>query len=363
MMKENEQENVEQNIYINNVNEFKTKNKELLQIVNVFCNSFDKTLVRINHKKQLHRALSDVFALILTANEIERETLFAYFTSRRDTSTIVRGRIIEKYPYNGMVYSCFYINDIKVVHVEPEMTGSYSWGGTAETLEKAIKVVKPSVVISLGVAFGNDIKKQKMGDVLVGRQFFAYDKSVKMKGHKLDIKKLHVYESDENLRYKMKSCMMFESKTKGLFGNEFQAHIGNILTGEYVIDSEDFRDVIFKPFKAFGIIGGEMEAFGMFSVLKKNNERRKWSQVHGIMIKGICDWAAGKNSPSLSDPENTKKAEEEKNDLQVLAMCNACSVCEKLLCQKKFFSDYRTRGMKKRFWRYVKNIKNLFVKK
>lgn len=363
--------------FISNSQAFIENNKEYLKEAKHIRISFNHTVKHNAKKKDFYKEIADVKILVLTANEIERETLFSCSVKHPNSLIESEEDIIIRIPYSGLVYSIFYINDIKIVHVEPEMTGSYSKGGTAETLQKALEHVRPSVVLSVGVAFGYDIEKQNLCDVLVGRQFFSYDKSIKMLDDQIKIKRLHTFESSENLLYKIKSNIMFEDKIIGLFNNTFNAHIGNILTGEYVIDSRVFRDLIFSPFKPFGIIGGEMEAFGMFNSIEEYNAKHQRNKVHGIMIKGICDWGAGKNAdfinekdkvtvtPNVGENDNGKanrenSGEEDKNNLQTFAMCNACTVCKMFLKENNFFSDYKIYGMRKFFQRCINRVRYFF---
>ena len=143
-----------------------------------------------------------------------------------------------------------------------------------------------------------------------------------------------------------------ERKLTGLLGNKFQAILGNMLTGEYVVDSSTFRQMIVSPFAPFGVVGGEMEGFGFFNVLKE------YKPAHGILIKGICDWGAGKNNDDTED-RNMIPPRDYKNIFQVLAMLNVCTVCDQYLVHENFFSDYKIKGHKKRFWRLVEKIKNI----
>lgn len=302
--------------------------------------------------------------LVLTANDIERQILFYYFSEERKQTII-------KIPYEGLVYSFFKINNINVVHVESENTGSFTRRGSADTLKKAIKIVKPSVIISAGVAFGLDYKEYNIGDVLIGRQFFAYDKSAKMKDSGIKFKTVHLYESGKRLLYKAKSTIFSEQTIKGYFNNEFKAEICNMLTGEFVIDSEEFKNDITNPFKFFGIVGGEMEAYGIFKVLEEKTFKRE----EAIVIKGICDWGAGKNAGKDDSDEtsnnNSKfiKIKEEfnkvipKDAFQAIAMINTCVILEKFLVCEDFYSDFRLIGIKKRLKKLTNWFRRAFIKK
>lgn len=386
MSKHYEDINERRNKFIQEKIDFVNKNSETLAKARKMRKGFSQTLKFNDNVKQFRKEIKDVKIMIMTATEIERETLFAFFTRYPKSFDLVENNVIKRIPYNGLVYSFFYINDIKVVHVEPEMTGSNTKGGTAATLKIALEDAKPAVVVSVGVCFGCDCDKQDLCDVLVGRQLFTYDKSSKVKGLELNVKRLHVFESSETLLYKMKSTTMFEDKTTGLFENTFKPHIGNLVTGEFVVDSQEFRDMIFEPFFPFGIIGGEMEGFGFFNAIKKHNELNPKEKVHGILMKGICDWGVGKNSdePQEDDSKNQKPKEtdtpkettgtkeqasdktkedddpdDEKNNLQTLAMCNACSVCKRFLIENNFFSDYKNYNR----WNFGRWIKRIFRSK
>lgn len=366
--------------YKDNIVTFISNNLVALYKAHSMRKNFSLTLKANVRKKDFHKEIADVKFLILTANEVERETLFSCCTNYPKNVALAERNIIRRIPYDGLVYSVFYINDIKVVHVEPEMTGSHTKGGTAETLRKALKAVRPTFVISVGVAFGYDIKKQQLCDVLVGRQFFSYDKSTKVKDDEINIKRLHVFEADQALLTKIKSTVAFEDKMVGLFENGFQAHIGNMITGEYVVDSLAFKNLITEPFKPFGIIGGEMEALGMFSVIDEYNKKKFCRKTRGIMIKGICDWAVGKNiaikdsdlkikiqgcplDNNYCDEKCVLTSEDYKNNLQTLAMCNACTVCKSFLASNNLFSDYCNQGIIKGIYRFFIRLGRPFQKK
>lgn len=382
-----------EDVFVKNRIKFEENHYEELFKAEEVKRSFDKTLILNVHKRCFYREIADIKIMILTANEMERRTLFACFTDFPSDADLVEKNVIKRIPYGGLVYSIFYINDIKVVHVEPEMTGSNTIGGTEETLRKALKKVRPTYVVSLGVGFGFDADKESLCDVMVGRQFFSYDKSTKIKDNELNVKRLHVHESDKTLLSKAKSTLMYEDKTKGLFDNLFNTHIGNLLTGEFVIDSKMYHDMISHPFKPFGVIGGEMESYGMFSAIEEYNKQFWHLNTHGIMIKGISDWGAGKNvAASKKDdeekPESTDNipnveelkedyqtqednefkeynsnerlkqymqlsSEDRKNNLQVLSMCNTCTVCKMFLKESSLFSDYRIHGLRKNWRRFV----------
>lgn len=352
-------ENLEKIEIDGKVQKFWEKNKDILEeAVQFRKNNCKETDFIIEKYKHIHMYLSKVKIMIITANEIERNSLFAYFM-HQSLHHIIR------IPKGNLVYHFFKIGENRVVHIEPAITGSYAKGGAASAISEAIRLVHPKIIISLGVAYGANYKKNEIGDVLVGRQHFSYDKSAKVSDGEIGIKMLHVEEADDYMLNRFKANVSLEEKTKGIFNNEFQAILGNMVTGEFVVDSIELRRMIFSPFQPFGIIGGEMEAYGIFEEVKLHKG------IHCMMMKGICDWGAGKNS-NIKIRENvttesknliTKERDyNPKNDFQTLAMLNTCKVCEQFLASEKTFSDLYIKGILKRFWRHEKIIKHLIMK-
>lgn len=332
------------------VSNFANNNREVLKKAKKFKDESNKNIHFVNESHlKLDMYLADVKIMIITANEIERDTLFAYF-SKNSKHHIVK--IARK----NLVYSFLKIGNNNVVHIEPATYGSYTKGGAHQTIMEAVKIVHPSIVISLGVAFGANYEKNEIGDVLVGQQHFSYDKATKVSNGTLNIKRLHIVETDEYMISRFKSNVPTEDKMEGFLGNEFNVVFGNMVTGEFVVDSIEVRHSIFSPFQLFGIIGGEMEAYGIFEAVNGHKN------THCILMKGICDWGAGKNETFDGEPTIVTDVDmsnkiivrtdyNPKNEFQALAMLDACEVCEKLLIKKEMFSDSKNKGIKKRFWR------------
>lgn len=325
------------------VDEFVKDNREILDNANKFRKiNNQKKFIAVEKKKQLYKYQSSTKVIIITANEIEKTSLFAYAYEYNKTPFVQIG-------VKDVVYTFFAFSSMVVAHVEIN-AGSHSHGGSAEIVKKVLKKAKPNIVILLGVAFGCSPDKTELCDVLVGRQHFSYDKSSKISNGNLSIKNLHIEEPDEYMLNRFKALVVAEDKIDGDFDRSFQVAFGNMITGEFVVDSIDFREMIFKPFEAFGVIGGEMEAQGAFAEARK----QRWS--HCILIKGICDWGTGKNE-QIED-------ENPKNKLQTFAALNTCKVCYQLLSEKIFYSDCRVRGLRKRFYNSIFGIlfKNSIVK-
>ncbi|MCM1543059.1 MAG: hypothetical protein NC121_17615 [Blautia sp.] len=328
-------EKQENNFQNQNSEDFIKDNIKYIKVIESFTESRKEDILYITEKAyKLNMYLANVKIMIITANEVERETLFNFFAPNTKYCIIRIGK-------GNLIYSFFKIGHNNVVHVEPTSTGSYTKGGTGKIIEEALKIVKPNIVLSVGVAFGLRPDKNQLGDVLIGRQHFSYDKGTKMSEGKIDIKRLHIEEPDEYMLCRVQAMIPTESPMFGYWGNKFNVTLGNMLTGEFVIDYEEFKKMVFSPFEPFGVVGGEMEAYGLYEEVNQNQD------VHCLLIKGICDWGSNKND--LKDVEGLHN--NPKNNLQILAMFNTCEVCQRFLKDDKIFSDERIRGCKKRFWR------------
>lgn len=318
-----------------NIEDFIAKNKNKITKAKEFVKAQKcKTSTIWERSSKLYKYLANIKIMVVTANQIECETLFAFYAEDSGYDLVKIGK-------GDIIYTFFKINDCKVVHIEPTNIGAYSKGGAAETIRKAVKLAKPNIIISLGVGFGADFRKNHLGDVMVGRQHFSYDKSAKVVKGGIRIKVLHVEEPDNYMLSRFKSTINMEEPMAGeLLDNSFEILLGNMVTGEFVIDSAEFMSMILKPFELLGIIGGEMEAYGIFEEIRKSKYCFLGVKTpHCIMIKGICDWGSGKNDKPLFD-----KLGIEKNDLQMYAMIDACETCKQFINSKNMFSDFWIRG-------------------
>jgi nucleoside phosphorylase len=81
----------------------------------------------------------------------------------------------SEYPLQGRVYrDPGMINGTRVFHAHSQM-GSGSAGATQQTVERAIQALRPKAVINIGIAFGVNEKKQKIGEILISKQLRLYE--------------------------------------------------------------------------------------------------------------------------------------------------------------------------------------------
>jgi nucleoside phosphorylase len=149
---------------------------------------------------------------------------------------------------------------------------------------EVLRFWRPSALILVGVAFGRDTERQKIGDVLVSEQIIPYEpervgsESTVPRGQAL-LPGVRLYNSFRNADIDW--CFR---NPNGLL---CAPHFGPILSGQKLIDNSDFKSCFFE--KHPNAIGGEMEGVGVATCAER--EKCEW-----ILVKAICDWADGKKT-------------------------------------------------------------------
>ena len=140
---------------------------------------------------------------------------------------------------------------------------------------RAVEVLKPSVVISVGVAYGKSKETQRLGDVLVSNLIHNYiykreGKKRVMQGPQYSVggKLLNIFKNFDGWDKEGNSSVL----------------VGPLASGPDLIDNLQIKEEILGAFP--DAIGGEMEAAGIMSVIID-------SPCKMIVIKAICDWADG----------------------------------------------------------------------
>ena len=173
---------------------------------------------------------------------------------------------------------------MRVLHV-------FSQQGTAnaqEAVNRADAAFRPHFVIACGIAFGVDLKKQSIGDVLISECIVPYELARMTKG-KLQLSNSQppasakLFDWTRNIDQRKKT-----GNAKSVWP---ELHFGKVLSGDKLVDDENYRDELIALAGTHKVIGGEMEGAGVHKALSFNNGQ--W-----IVIKAICDWADGnKNNP------------------------------------------------------------------
>ena len=210
--------------------------------------------------------------LLVTATDIEGQTVIDLF--RQETEIEFQRQFIGNNTYHDLGV----VGDARVFMVQTEM-GADGPSGSTLTVQEAIQALSPNAVILVGIAFGIDSKKQRIGDILVSRQLSLYD--LKRVGTTLQGTPEIISRGD---RPPASTRLVNRFKSAQIDWHEPKVWPGLLLSGGSLIDNIDFRDQLrgFEP----DAIGGEMEGVGLYSAAHR--AKKDW-----IIVKAICDWADG----------------------------------------------------------------------
>lgn len=252
----------------------------------------------------LNGMLEEYTVLILTANPIEQNILTCKLYQEINANVSNKEKLCEIYA-DDCVYQFATIRNVKIVHMHPNSTSSFTVGGSANAVRSALERFRPKLVVSLGVAFGIDPKKQHLGDVLLSSTVIPYDVFNKDTDGAITLRsedKFYTHEALNawNVLIRTPTFSLEEQEDEHMSLIErtlnFEWQFGTMLSGGSVLSNKDKKQALLQAVKKLGeekIIGGEMEGTGVYSECKKPD-------IPCIVIKGICDWGAEKNSWSTA---------------------------------------------------------------
>ncbi len=212
--------------------------------------------------------MSNADYLLITANPFETRALLDVFEQ-------ASGAKAAAVTINQRVYrNLGVVNGARVFHARTEQ-GSGGVGGAQQSVDKAIRALAPRAVIAVGIAFGVNERKQKLGDILLSKQLRPYDlqrvgpERIVLRGDKPHASAWLID--------------LFEGVAHSTWTGA-KIRSGAMLTGESLIDSLDYRSELvgYEP----EAIGGEMEGAGLYVAC--HDHKTDW-----IVIKSICDWGDG----------------------------------------------------------------------
>lgn len=184
---------------------------------------------------------------------------------------IIVDRVIEK-PQKLVYYEILGYNK-RIALIQSGM-GLSGQNGIINILNNVFACLNPTTVLMVGIAFGANPEKQKIGDILVSKQVWNYEPS------KLQEDK--IIPRGDKISASTFLLQLFQTVELDF---EVPVHFGLIASGEKLINSvEKLRELIdLEP----EIIGGDMEAAGLATVC--TDKKADW-----LVIKAICDWGTGK---------------------------------------------------------------------
>ena len=243
---------------------------------------------------QLATPLEDPRILLLTFNDNEFAAVRKAFGYENNTPPVL-GAGEEAVDDFGS------LNGWRILH-------GHSRQGNRESQRSADVLCRthhPHAIIAVGIAFGVDEKKQSIGEVLVSKFIVDYEAgrvnptSIELRGARPPATRNLVHGLEQ-----------IKARSSNVIGWP-KLHINGLLSGEKLVDNRDYRDSLVTLANQGDIIGGEMEAAGLFTAL--DDTGTGW-----VVVKAICDFADGNKN-------------EDKEKRQQLAATNAASVVYALL--------------------------------
>lgn len=225
------------------------------------------------HESEIEALSPEIEVVIITATDVELKSVL---------------HLLRPYPARDgilLLYSgpeTYYLGEFgnfKTVITKCRM-GSISEGSVILATEQAQRIWRPRAIIMVGIAFGKNSRSQGMADVLVASQIIPYESQ--RIGEEV-ISRSAIPPSNATLLNRFENAQNWRFFRPD--GTQCNLHIGPILSGEKLIDNQEFKAALFKQFPQ--AIGGEMEGAGLCAA--SGRVGTPW-----ILVKAICDWADGK---------------------------------------------------------------------
>lgn len=260
----------------------------------------------VEHKyDDLSHLFDGSLILLITVTEVETEVLRSKLEPINGFDGVLK---VHKGNYT---YYIGRFGKYNVAQVQSSM-GSISKGSSIVTVKSALDCIKSRIVIMIGIAFGIDNKKQKIGDVLLSETIIAYNP--KRVGKDETVQRGIESSASTFLLNRFKNVNTWEYILD--CGDKAKLIPAKMLSGEELIDNKDHRDELIKIYPEAK--GGEMEGAGVATACDNS--------VEWILVKGICDFADG-------DKGTDKKKR------QQTAMESAVSLCLELFSSETVFSE------------------------
>lgn len=213
---------------------------------------------------------NDESIVIIAVTSIEMKIMIRKVREYFPSYMIIE-RIGEKLVYREV------INEKQKIYLVQSEMGNVGVGSVINTVHLVCEELNPEYVIMGGIAFGSNAEKQDIGDVLVSKQVWYYERA-------------KLYEDnviDRGDKVPASAWLLRLFRSSELEYSKNRIHFGLIASGEKLVDTPSMMEDLKR--REPELIGGDMEAAGMVSVCEEKN-------VAWIFAKGICDWGMNKDS-------------------------------------------------------------------
>jgi nucleoside phosphorylase len=220
--------------------------------------------------------------LLVTVNKHETQAILTAF--KEATGFFAKEDTIDDRVYRDLGV----INETRVYHALSEM-GSAGPGATQQTVDKGVRALMPGAVIAIGIAFGVNEKRQRIGEILVSEQLWLYE--LQRAGEKIIPRGGKPHASSRLINF-----------FKGMAQTSWEGApvtSGLILSGEKLVDNLDYRTQLIGFERE--AVGGEMEGAGVYVASLDH-------KVDWIVIKAICDWGDGTKAKNKTARQKAKNA-------------------------------------------------------
>lgn len=223
--------------------------------------------------------------LIIVATEVERNAIL----------TAAFGTIPESIPrkfFGDHAYvDLGHHGGCDLLMVQTEMA-SATIGGSLITTLNSIDALKPTSVVMTGIAFGlKGTEKQKIGEILVAKQLHPYELQ---RVGQFENGKAEIIPRGDKIPCSPRLLSRFRSGQADW--NVCDVDFGLVLSGEKLCDSPELVAELRR--REPEALGGEMEGTGLSAA----SGQRK---VDWILVKAICDWGMGKDTPTKKQDQLT----------------------------------------------------------
>jgi nucleoside phosphorylase len=220
--------------------------------------------------------LPRVDVLLVTVAEIEATAILDLLREKLD-------RTFKRYFKENKTY--YDLGEVGGARTFMVQSGQGTGGpdGALLTIRESISALSPSAVVMVGIAFGFNPQKQRIGDILISERLQLYEHqrvSTDPSG------KLVIQPRGDRIQASSRLLDRFRAGLKD-WPTPTRVQFGLILSGEKLVDNQDFCGQLLRIEPE--AIGGEMEGAGLYAAAQH-------SKVNWIMVKAICDWADGKKA-------------------------------------------------------------------
>ncbi|MFZ2050421.1 MAG: hypothetical protein WAU69_05755 [Solirubrobacteraceae bacterium] len=217
------------------------------------------------------RLQADVLLIVATNVEL-KETLAEF--------GFPPGTMPRTHPIGLQIYYELPIRAGRRVFLVRSNMGAGGANGSLFTADEAIEHLSPDWVVMVGIAFGVDPDKQKIGEILVPTEVIPVDH--KRVGTEDGQQKVEFRDSPQPADPIL--LARIDAGMKGFAGAEVS--FGRVLSGSVLVDNEAYREALIEQAAQGSAIGGEMELHGVAAAASRRSAR--WGAA-----KAICDFADG----------------------------------------------------------------------